>query len=153
MEMNRKQAKQELTENYTDIQQNLFSINSDLLLIFDEFKDILAKFEKQNSCKVVLEQCTLYQNSQEDIQDWQNRVDGLLDTPTVDNYMDFADNLESYFDFLVDDVKLTASCMSPKLGKDLIEYQYNELDTFIKKNKIVLDKIDKLIENIKLIKE
>ena len=151
--MDTKQAKQEIIENYKEIQQEVFNINSDLLLIFDKFKDVLSKFEKQNNCKVILEKCALYQNSQADIQDWQNMFNDLLESPTVDNYMDFAGKIDNYLEFMVEDVKLTASCMSPKVSQDLIEYQYNQLDTFIKKNKIVLDNIDKLIENIKLIKE
>ena len=153
MEINIKQAKQELTEKYKEIQQYLFSLNSEILLVFDEFKEVLAKFEKQNNCKVVMENCPLYQNSQEDIQNWQNCINELLENPIVDNYFDYANELDNYFDFMIDDAKLTASTMSPKQSKDLIEYQYNQLDTFIKKNKIVLDKIDALIENINSIKD
>ena len=150
--MELKQAKQKLTEKYKDIQQEVFKINSDLLLIFDEFKDVLNKFEKQNNCKVILEKCPLFNSSQIDIQDWQNVIDDLLDSPSFDNYMDFADKIDTYLDFMIGDVKLTASCMSQKLSQDVLEYQFNDLTTFIKKNKIVLDKIDKLIENIQLIK-
>ncbi len=153
MEINVKQAKEELTEGYRQSQQYLFSTNSELLLIFEEFKEILAEYEKKNKCKVVLEECALYQDSQEDIQELQDNINDLLENPTLDNYIDFANELDNYFDFMVDDVNVTATHMSPKEGKDLIEYQYNQLNTFIKKNKIIFDNIDNLIENIKLIKE
>ncbi len=140
-------VKNEILERYHDYQQNILENNSEILIAYDEFKQIVVKFEKRNKCKIDVENLPVY-DTNNSIASLKETVEDLLANPTVENYADFADFLDSYIDFMVNDINTTISSMSTTLSKPLIEYQYVEFITFINKNKILLNNFEKIIENI-----
>lgn len=140
-------VKNEILERYHDYQQNILENNSEILIAYDEFKQIVVKFEKRNKCKIDVENLPVY-DTNNSTASLKETVEDLLANPTVENYADFADFLDSYIDFMVNDINTTISSMSTTLSKPLIEYQYVEFITFINKNKILLNNFEKIIENI-----
>ncbi len=140
-------VKNEILERYHDYQQNILENNSEILIAYDEFKQIVVKFEKRNKCKIDVENLPVY-DTDNSTASLKETVENLLANPTVENYADFADFLDSYIDFMVNDINTTISSMSTTLSKPLIEYQYVEFITFINKNKILLNNFEKIIENI-----
>lgn len=147
---NEKEIRQEEVKNsFVELQQELFKMNSELLMIFNDFKNILSVFEKSHNCKIVLQELAFYKNSQKEVDEWKTIVSALLDNSTAENYFDFKQRLETYMDYMEEDINLTTSCASPDLSQELIEYQYSQISRFIEINKLVLDNIDKIIENIK----
>ena len=149
MENEKEIRQEEIKHSFIELQQELFKMNSELMMIFNDFKNILSVFEKNHNCKIALQELSFYKNSQKEGEEWKTLVSDLLSNPTVENYFDFKQRLDTYMDYMEEDINLTTSCASSDLSQELIEYQYSQISCFIEINKLVLDNIDKIIENIK----
>ena len=144
--------KKEILDKFLEFQQNILENNSEILLVYEQFKHILEKFEKHNKCKIDVENLPIQELNKKSIEELKNTIKDLLENPTYENYADFSDFLDSYIDFMVDDINIIISCMKPSMNQSLIEYQYAQFVTFINKNKTILDNMEQIIKNIEKLK-
>lgn len=144
--------KKEILDKFLEFQQNILENNSEILLVYEEFKNIVNKFEKRHKCKVDVENLPIQEFNKKSTEELTNTIDNLLENSTVENYADFSNYLDTYLDFMISDINLTISCMKTNMSQPLIEYQYAQLVTFINENKIILNNMEQIIKNIEKLK-
>lgn len=124
---------------YLDFQVKTFEAN---------FKQSLLEYENQNNYKFVLEQISFYDFNKNEIEDTKTLVKNALENVSAENYVDVYSKLNSINENITDDLNvLLDSTMDSENSKEILEFQYVQVDTFKKQLSIVLENIDALIYN------
>lgn len=113
-----------------------------------DFKQSLLEYENQNNYKFVLEQISFYNFNKNEIEYTETLVKNALDNVTAENYVDVYSKLNSTNENITDDLNVILdSAMDSENNKEMLEFQYAQLDTFKKQINFVLENIDALICN------
>lgn len=113
-----------------------------------DFKQSLLDYEKQNNHKFVLEKISFFDFNKNEIEYTETLIKSALENVTIENYIDVYSKLNSINESITDDFNvLLDSALDSENSKEMLEFQYVQLDAFKKQLNIVLENIDTLICN------
>lgn len=113
-----------------------------------DFKQSLLDYEKQNNYKFVLEKISFFDFNKNEIEYTETLIKSALENVTIENYIDVYSKLNSINETITDDFNvLLDSALDSENSKEMLEFQYVQLDAFKKQLNIVLENIDTLICN------
>lgn len=141
-----------LLENFKELKNSCNELNSQLTMLDDIFNQQLKVFEQKNNCKLDVKQSAYYQMNQTEIDRCASVINEALETVAFDNYFDACEQLKTVLEFMRDDLDVIYTSLSINSEKELLDYQFSQIDKYKKEMDLILNNIDALIDHLNSMK-
>lgn len=141
-----------LIESYKELKDNLTEFNRNIIFIDDILTQKIEEFEEENNEKLNFNSNKFTLEHEQDLNELENKINESLINKYFDNYYDLFKFIKDKIEFFEGDLELISSSLNLKTSNEILLYNGSKIIEIKNQVKLVLNKIDEIIDNIKNLK-